>query len=674
MRILLVITVLVTLTLGVNANPLEEIVVTANRHDQQIGTLATNISLIDEEVLEFVSHTHINEVMQRVSGTWISRGNGQEHLTAIRSPVLTGAGGCGAFLMAQDGISLRASGFCNVNELFESHSEVAERIEVIKGPGSALHGSNALHGMVNVITPSISTGHRSVQLEGGPHEYYRLKLDYSGENWRADFSGTTDDGYKDDSGFDQQKLTTKFRGSLADFEATTTLSMTNLNQETAGFVQGYKAYEDAGLKRDNPNPEAFRDARSARLYSKLEKQLANGKYLTITPYARYIDMTFMQHFLPGQAIEENGHTSVGFQSSLFTENAWIVGFDGEFTQGFLEETQPNPTPGSPFLMETIPQGDHYDYEVDASTLAVFAQYTLALSDTTDLVFGARYEWLSYDYENKMLDGRTKDDGTPCGFGGCRFSRPADREDTFNNFSPKMGLIHQFNDAHQLYAQVARGFRAPQATELYRLQAGQSVSNIDSEELDSLELGFRGGADRLSYDLSLYTMAKDNFIFRDTTRSNVDNGETSHRGVELTLNWQFTNTLNGNLYWTYAKHLYENNPELVRVDIKDNDIDTAPRNMGSANISWQPKDWIHSELEWVHMGKYYMDPENTTQYDGHDLFNLRISMNFGDAWTGFFRVMNLTDTDYAERADFGFGNERYFVGEPISLYVGIRHSL
>jgi hypothetical protein len=37
-------------------------------------------------------------------------------------------------------------------------------------------------------------------------------------------------------------------------------------------------------------------------------------------------------------------------------------------------------------------------------------------------------------------------------------------------------------------------------------------------------------------------------------------------------------------------------------------------------------------------------------------------------------MNLTDTDYAERADFGFGNERYFVGEPISLYVGIRHSL
>jgi len=37
-------------------------------------------------------------------------------------------------------------------------------------------------------------------------------------------------------------------------------------------------------------------------------------------------------------------------------------------------------------------------------------------------------------------------------------------------------------------------------------------------------------------------------------------------------------------------------------------------------------------------------------------------------------MNLTDTKYAERADYAFGNDRYFVGEPASLYLGIRASL
>ena len=36
-------------------------------------------------------------------------------------------------------------------------------------------------------------------------------------------------------------------------------------------------------------------------------------------------------------------------------------------------------------------------------------------------------------------------------------------------------------------------------------------------------------------------------------------------------------------------------------------------------------------------------------------------------------MNLTDTDYAERADYGFGQERYFVGEPRSLFWTLRYS-
>jgi iron complex outermembrane recepter protein len=656
------------------ANPLEEIVVTASRSEQRVGDLSTNISTIDNDILESVSHRHINEVMQRISGTWISRGNGQEHLTAIRSPVLTGAGGCGAFLMTQDGISLRAAGFCNVNQLFESHSEVAERIEVIKGPGSASHGSNAMHGLINIITPTIASPGTNMQFEAGSYEYYRLKLDHSVENWRVDFSGTSEGGYKDDSGFDQQKLTTRYEGSLGGFDATTSFSYANLNQETAGFVQGHDAYKDAGLKRDNPNPEAYRDARSARLYSRLEKQLDNGQTLSITPYFRYVDMTFLQHFLPGEPQEKNGHTSAGVQVNLFGDDKWILGLDGEATDGFLKEHQAEPITGNPFLAATIPEDDHYDYEVDARVLAVFGQYKVELSENTDIIFGARYEWLSYDYDNQMIDGRTKDDGTPCGFGGCRFNRPADRDDSFTNFSPKLGLVHRFSDSRQLYAQLASGFRAPEATELYRLQAGQSVNNIDSEEIESIELGFRGSSNNLSYDLSVYTMRKDNFIFRDADRNTVDNGETSHRGVELTLQWQVSPTLSSNVFFSYARHEYENNPALTRDDISGNDIDTAPKTMGSVNLAWQPRQSLRAELEWVHLGEYYTNPQNTTKYEGHDLLNLRLSADISEDWNAFIRIMNLNDTDYAERADFAFGNERYFVGEPISVYLGIRLSL
>ena len=48
--------------------------------------------------------------------------------------------------MAQDGISLRAPGFCNVNQLFDANTEQAERIEVLKGPSTALYGSGTAHG------------------------------------------------------------------------------------------------------------------------------------------------------------------------------------------------------------------------------------------------------------------------------------------------------------------------------------------------------------------------------------------------------------------------------------------------------------------------------------------------------------------------------------------------
>jgi iron complex outermembrane receptor protein len=37
------------------------------------------------------------------------------------------------------------------------------------------------------------------------------------------------------------------------------------------------------------------------------------------------------------------------------------------------------------------------------------------------------------------------------------------------------------------------------------------------------------------------------------------------------------------------------------------------------------------------------------------------------------VTNLLDTDYAERADYAFGNERFFVGEPRGVYIGFRRS-
>ena len=112
---------------------LEDVLVTATHLPRAGSDLPLNWASVDTEDLLMVEHIHINESFQRIPGGWISRGNGQESLTALRSPVLTGAGSCGAFFVAADGVSLRAPGFCNVNQLFDANAEQARRIMTANG-------------------------------------------------------------------------------------------------------------------------------------------------------------------------------------------------------------------------------------------------------------------------------------------------------------------------------------------------------------------------------------------------------------------------------------------------------------------------------------------------------------------------------------------------------------
>ena len=77
----------------------DEIVVTAGKDDRSSLELIGNTAKIPGERVFVVNHQHVYELGTQAAGTWISRGSGQEHLTAIRSPVLTGPGACGAFFL-----------------------------------------------------------------------------------------------------------------------------------------------------------------------------------------------------------------------------------------------------------------------------------------------------------------------------------------------------------------------------------------------------------------------------------------------------------------------------------------------------------------------------------------------------------------------------------------------
>ncbi len=116
----------------------EEVVVTGTREAEQLRDFVGSISLVKGDDVTVVGSTHHSEIMNRAPGTMIQRNSGEESLTAIRSPVLSGPGSCGTFLFLENSVPIRPTGFCNVNELFEVNSEQASSIEVLRGPAGAL--------------------------------------------------------------------------------------------------------------------------------------------------------------------------------------------------------------------------------------------------------------------------------------------------------------------------------------------------------------------------------------------------------------------------------------------------------------------------------------------------------------------------------------------------------
>jgi len=660
--------------------PFSEIIVTGQRREQSLMQHTGNAAVLDAEVIGEVRHQHVHELMTRVPGVWISRGSGQEHLTAIRSPVLTGAGSCGGFLFLEDSIPIRPAGFCNVNEMFELDTEQAHAIEVIRGPGNALYGSNALHGIVNVLMPG--PGNRNAaggSLEIGAHRFLRLMAELPRAVESPYFASAVfadDGGFRDDSGYRQGKLHLKARGEILGGELLAAFSATGLDQQTAGFIVGADAYRDPDINRTNPNPEAFREAASQRLYAVWSRR-GHNRTFDIRPFLRHSDTTFLQHFLPGQPLEDNGHRSAGAMGSVTIDSkrtTSVLGMDLEWSNVYLRETQEGPAEGSDFLRETRPVGKHYDFRVTSVSAAPYVQTDIRFGEALTIGVGLRAEWLHYEYDNRMLDGNTRDDGTACGFGGCLYTRPADRTDRFVNVVPKLSASYRIGRADTLYLVAARGFRAPQMTELYRLQSGQQVADLKSELIDSVEVGLRQARGGLALEVDLYAMRKRNSVFRDAEGFNVSGARTRHEGAEAGVDWQLSQHWRLGVDASYARHRYDFDTvaALGEMFTSGKDVDTAPRWLGSAELHYDNGRRLRAALQWVTLGRYYLDAENRFDYPGHSLLNLRVTLDATQRFGLSARLNNVTGRAYADRADYAFGDYRYFPGRGRELFVELRY--
>ncbi|GMG85976.1 TonB-dependent receptor [Biformimicrobium ophioploci] len=658
---------------------LDTVVVTAHQQPLVLADLAGNTAVIDDEEITRSGYAHVQQLLNNAPGVNIARGNGIEYLPAVRSPVLTGAAACGSIRATLDGVALRAPGFCNINELFEAPLEFAERVEVVRGTASMVHGANATNGVIDTRLRLPERDRSGLSLWHGEQGFAKAALDLSrGDAQRGQSLGLAhirNDGFRQDNTYRQTTGLWQLQHSGTTGQLRASIHFADLDQDSAGYVSGYRAYEDTTLSEANPTPGAYRAARSIRGQVRVGTDERDQQGRALSAWFRDTNMAFRMHFLPGQPDEENSHASVGARAGgwlPFAGGRVDYGTEAELTDAYLEQFQAEPTEGSAFLQATIPAGYQYRYDVMAASLSVFGSYRRPLSEALVFDAGLRTGWTRYDYDNHLPDGRTDANGEPCAFGGCRYSRPADRADDFVSSAVRAGLAYRMGESLQFYANLSNGYRTPQAAELYRLQRVQQVADLDPEQAFSGEVGIRGSIARVEFELAAYQQRKRNVIYRNADFFNVSGGKTAHRGLESRARVSLTDRTTFSLLLNYGEHRYRNDQV---AGTTGNLMDSAPLWFGGASIDQRIGDrWnVRAALDYV--GKYYTDPQSLHQYPGHRLLHLTADRQFTDSVTVFLKLENALDERYASRADFSsFSGDRYFPGSPRVVRFGAKFEL
>jgi outer membrane receptor protein involved in Fe transport len=672
---------------------LDTIVVTATRESKPQREVPEAITVTGKEEIELVSPAHPSEVLNRTAGVHINNLGGEGHMTAIRQPITTG----GVYLYLEDGVPTRPTGLFNHNALYEINVPQAGSIEVIKGPGSALYGSDSIGGIINSITkPSPEQTEVEVNPEFGSYGWERLLVtggspinDSAG--FRIDLNVTENDGYRDESEYSRYSTTGRLDGFIGDYSSFKTI-LSYSQVEQAG-VSGLEAADYHNNPKINfyHNDVGRRDVSALRLSTEIAYEPDNASLLTLTPFFRDNQMLLMPSWMLGYDPNDRDYQfqSYGLLAKYRlkipeSKIEVITGVDVDFSPSTYEEKRLSTTQNGAIYVDTQETGrTNYDFDADQFSISPYVHAEWQALPKLRLTGGLRYDYFNVDYSDNLSSSVPE---TQPGFGGFTHYRPDTQELSFDSFSPKLGIIYTRTKEHDLYANYRHSFRVPSIGQLFRSGSSTNTTDLDPVQTDSFEIGARGQwLGWLNYDAAIYHMiVKDDIVSYIDTVSNdrkvTNAGKTRHQGIELSLRADITSEWSFQTAWSVSNQKYQDYTALygfpvTQINYGGNDVGKAPKTLGSLALRFRPAHLRNTlfEAEWEHVGEYYTDETNTQDYDGHNLLNLRVSHELTENVQLYGRVMNVTDKLYSTYTSNQVGDPdiQYRPGLPRTLYVGIR---
>lgn len=683
------------------AAQLGEVTVTGTREATPLAETAAAVGVIKKDDIKLTGPSHPQQILGHVPGVAINVTNGEGHTTGIRQKIGTDA----VYLYLEDGIPIRATGFFNHNALYEVNIPSAGGVEVVRGIGSALYGSDAIGGTVNILTsPPADKKSFGLSGESGSDGWYRVLgnantgMTEKGA-MRADLNVSHTDGYRVKTAYDRQSANLRWDYAPgSDSMLKTILGYTKIDQET-GANSALTPTEFNNTPTVNARSVAYRKVDALRVSTNYDRDLGQGAMISITPYFRQnnMDLNGSYNFSTSASgdprIEKTDVNSFGLLAKWRKDYSGpmrarlIAGLDLDYSPGHRTEDALNfagcTVAGTAVRSQQFncyAVGPRiYDYDVTFQSVSPYLHSEFSPSDKLRVTAALRHDTMSYDMNNNLSGNIV---GTAV---AKNYYQVASASKSYSRASPKIGLTYALLPNTHLHAAYSQGFRAPSESQLFRAGLDSTPAKAQTKALGNLglkpvraeqyEAGVRGDAGGWNYDLVAYVLKKYDDILsqKDPADPNVtisaNNGTTRHRGIELGLGRAIATEWRMDVAYSYAQHTYESWITNT-VNYSGKDIESAPHVIGNARLTWVPRAGATAQLEYVKMGSYWLDAANTGKYGGHDLWNLRANYELQKGVSLFGRIINLADKRYADSAAGSGASPTLSPGMPRSYYAGI----
>ncbi len=592
---------------------LPDVVVTASRTGKNNLDLPYSISSFSgDDIKNYKLSRTTPEILREVPGVLV-----QKTGHAQGSPYIRGFTGFRTLFLV-DGIRLNNSTFRDgPNQYWGTvDSFTINELELVKGPGSVMYGSDAIGGTVNALTAS-PFDLKSENPYGG-RLYYRYSTAEDSNIFRAEGRSVIDGnfgvqagatykhfgdlktggGRVKHSGYTEMDFDVKGEYRFSE-DARAILAHQSVNQDDAWRVHKTIYGESYhGTSIGNERRRVLDQSRHLS-YAKYEQEGIEGfvDELDVTlshqlqsETRRRVKSDFSSEY---QGVDVNTYGLNAQALSDTVSGEWIYGV--EYYRDYVDSFKKNFYAGGGLKSRGIqgPVADDATYD----NFGVYVQDTIALHDQVDLILGGRYTYINADAK-KYQDPETND--------------KASLSKDWHDFAGSARLLYRVLPERgvSLFTGISQGFRAPNLSDMTRLDTARSnemeipSTDLDPEKFIAYEAGVKVEAERLTVTAAYFYTYINDMIVRTPTGKKAGGGdiEVAKRnggdgyihGVELYGAYEFIDhwSIWGCLTWMYGEvETFPTSDPEKKTEV----IDRLMPLTGSTGLRWDATDrcWIET---------------------------------------------------------------------------------